>query len=339
MESAASKQYHDTSIAGWSFAIAGALDEYELDSAAIFSDAGIDLAAVQSPDARLPVQCVQQVWRWAADNTDECFGIRVDRQLNPASFHALGHALWSSSTMLDFIERLLRYRCIISQRFFADLVEDGDQYCLSLIDQRTIKTEITHDAFMGLIIEMGRQLDRPEFAPLWIHTSYEAGRPMQRLEEYFGAPLLTDTGESIICFDRESLLRPLRHGNQELALQLDAIVERYIARLGLISEHMLRVRNEIHGLLSDGEGSIEMVAENLNVTVRTLQRRLSAERCTYNQLLDEVRHQLALDYIQEPTNSVTDVAFRLGFNDSGSFGRSFKRWTGKSFTQYRESLK
>lgn len=121
-------------------------------------------------------------------------------------------------------------------------------------------------------------------------------------------------------------------------MQLDGIVERYIARLGLISDHMLRVRNEILGLQSEGEVCIEMVAENLNVTVRTLQRRLSAEQGTYIELLDEVRHQLAMEYIDDPKNTVTDLAFRLGFNDSGSFGRSFRRWTGKSITQYRDSL-
>lgn len=99
------RRHHDTSIAGWSFAIARALDEYGVDSAAVFARAGIDLSEVQFPDERLPVSCVQQVWRWAADNTDECFGIRVAQQINPASLHALGYALWSSSTMIEELFR------------------------------------------------------------------------------------------------------------------------------------------------------------------------------------------------------------------------------------------
>ncbi len=328
----------DTSIAGWSFAIARTLDEYGVDSEAVFAGAGINLSSILSPDERLQINCVQNVWRWAAENTDECFGIKVARQLKPASFHALGYALWSSSTMLEAIERLIRYRCVVSQRFFCDLIEEGDTYRISLIDQRTVKTELTHDAFMGLITEMGRELDCDEFGPLWIHTTYPGSHPTERLSAYFGVPIETESGESSIGFARNTFEKPLMLGNPDLSMQLDGIVERYIARLGLISEHMLRVRNEILGLLSEGEVSIEAVAENLNVTVRTLQRRLAAEQSTYNQLLDEVRHQLAMEYIQDPGNSVTDLAFRLGFNDSGSFGRSFKRWTGKSITQYRESL-
>jgi AraC-like DNA-binding protein len=329
---------NNTSIAGWSLAIARALEAYDVDAGKVFSAADINLEAIVSTDERLPVKGVQQVWRWAEHNTDEYFGIRVAENICPASFQALGYALWSSSTMLEFLQRLIRYRCVISQRFFCDLVEDENQYRFLLVDQRTVKSEITHDTLMSFIVRMGRQLGHAQFSPLWIHCSRPPGYPTQRISEFFGTRIETDTGESTMCLDAEDLHRPLRHGNPELVAELDSIVERYIAKLGLTSEHMLRVRNEIHRLLITGEVSIDQVAENLNVTVRTLQRRLSAEQSTYNHVLDDVRCQLSLEYVQDPTNTVTDVAFRLGFNDSGRFGRSFKRWTGKSFTQYRDSL-
>jgi AraC-like DNA-binding protein len=119
-------------------------------------------------------------------------------------------------------------------------------------------------------------------------------------------------------------------------LRQDTLVENYIGKLGLLSEYMLWVRTEIQRHLHAGQVSVEQVAEDLNITVRTLQRRLSAEQSSYHQLLDEVRHQLALDYMQSPSARATEIAFKLGFNDSGSFGRSFKRWTGYSFTEYRE---
>jgi AraC-like DNA-binding protein len=84
--------------------------------------------------------------------------------------------------------------------------------------------------------------------------------------------------------------------------------------------------------------SIELVADNLHVTVRTLQRRLSDECSSYNSLLDVARQQLALEYAGDRAISATEAAMKLGFNDSGSFGRSFRRWTGRSFTAYRAKL-
>ena len=130
---------------------------------------------------------------------------------------------------------------------------------------------------------------------------------------------------------------PLRFANPDLAAQQDAIVERYIAEHGLISEYMLRVRTYIQELLSEGAPSIEAIADKLNVTVRTLQRRLSAENSSYNRLLDTVRKQVALEEAKDPDKTAMEIAFALGFNDSGSFGRSFKRWTGQSFTDYRSA--
>ena len=89
---------YNTSIAGWSFAVARALDSYGLDASQVFADAGVDLHGIDSAAARLPVSSIQQVWRYAAENTDDYFGIAVSNYLTPASFHALGFALWSSST-------------------------------------------------------------------------------------------------------------------------------------------------------------------------------------------------------------------------------------------------
>ena len=327
---------YNTSIAGWSFALARALDSYGIDSSRVFSDAGIQLAAVESPAQRLAVSSVQQVWRYAMDHTDGNFGITVASYLTPASFHALGYALWSSSTLKEAFERLIRYRCVISHMFFCELEQEEGGYRLALVDERSIKSEVTTDAFLGFLILLGRELDRGDFAPVSLRLARPSSRVSDQLRDFFATDIEFDAADYSLAFSAESLHRPLKHGNPELAGQLDTLVERYIGELGLISEYMLRVKTEIHRLLSIGGVSIEQVAETLNVTVRTLQRRLSAEQGSYNKLLDQVRFRLSIEYLRNPGANATEIAFKLGFNDSGSFSRSFKRWTGKSVSDYRD---
>ena len=70
-----------TSIASWSMAVANALEQYGYNPQAVFNTAGINLAEINSPYARLPVSCVQQVWRFAYEHTDECFGVNVARAI------------------------------------------------------------------------------------------------------------------------------------------------------------------------------------------------------------------------------------------------------------------
>jgi len=135
----------------------------------------------------------------------------------------------------------------------------------------------------------------------------------------------------------DDMRRPMRSANPALAKQQDAIVERYIAEYGLISEYMLRVRNEIERGLGTGKASLEEVASRLHVTARTLQRRLADESSSYHQVLDHVRKTMAEQLVLDRGLSATEIAVRLGFADSGGFSRSFRRWTGSTFAAFRKS--
>lgn len=329
---------YDTSIAGWSFALADALDSYDIDARGVFADAGIDLGAINSPAERLPVSKVQQVWRYAGQHTDEHFGPRVAGFLTPASLQALGFALYSSSTLKDYFERYIRYRCVLSHMHFCELVEEADCYRFCLVDERKLKSEITNDAATAFFLRMARTLCGEGFAPLAVHLTRQLPVGSNPFADFPDTHVVPGSDDYEVLLDKEWMQRPLRFANPELARQLDALVERYIAEKGLISEYMLRVRNEISRLLAEGSVGVEPVAARLNVTVRTLQRRLSDENCSYNTLLDEARHNLALALVIEEGVNATEIAFRLGFNDSGSFGRSFRRWTGQSFTRYRREI-
>ncbi len=329
---------YNTSIAGWSFALADALNSYGHDATQVFKDVGIDLESIDSPAARLPVDRVQQVWRYAEDNTDDYFGVHVSEFITPTSLHALGFALWCSSTLKDLFERYIRYRCVLSHMHFCELVEQEDSFSLNLVDERAVKSEITQDAATGLFLRMARQLYGPEFSPRAIQITRPVGSGSDRLADFYGAALQAESDNYALVIDSEAVNTRLRFANPSLAAQQDAIIERYISEHGLISEYLLRVRTEILSQLGQGSVGIEQIADKLSVTVRTLQRRLASENRSYNELLEEARKQLALDYARDQGVSATEAAFRLGFNDSSSFGRSFKRWTGQSFTEYRREL-
>ena len=100
-----------------------------------------------------------------------------------------------------------------------------------------------------------------------------------------------------------------------------------------------RVRHEIARLLPQGEPRREDVASLLGLTDRTLQRRLQAEDTSYQQLLDETRRELALQYLGEPRRSLAEVADLLGFVDQSNLFRACRRWFGMPPGQYRQQLR
>jgi AraC-like DNA-binding protein len=73
-----------------------------------------------------------------------------------------------------------------------------------------------------------------------------------------------------------------------------------------------------------------MIARQLGVSRQTLFRRLKAEGITFEKVLDELRHTMALKYLRDKKLSVNETAYLVGFSDPAAFSHAFKRWTGSS---------
>ncbi|MDP8914675.1 MAG: helix-turn-helix transcriptional regulator [Pseudomonadota bacterium] len=89
------------------------------------------------------------------------------------------------------------------------------------------------------------------------------------------------------------------------------------------------VERTLEPLLAGGEVGIDRVAGELGCSRQTLYRRLKAENVTFEQVLDKLRHRLALGLVRQG-HSIKEVSYRLGFSDPAAFSRAFKRWTGFS---------
>jgi AraC-like DNA-binding protein len=91
-----------------------------------------------------------------------------------------------------------------------------------------------------------------------------------------------------------------------------------------------RVESLLMPVLHTGEASMDLIARKLGLSRQTLFRKLRAEGVTFEKLLDELRHKLALHYLSGKKASVNETAYLVGFSDPAAFSRAFKRWTGAS---------
>jgi AraC-like DNA-binding protein len=95
-----------------------------------------------------------------------------------------------------------------------------------------------------------------------------------------------------------------------------------------------RVEQLLIPMLKSGEVSIDAIAGNLGLSRQTLFRRLRTDGATFERVLDELRHKLALDYLGVNKASVKQTACLVGYSDPSAFSRAFKRWTGFSPRAY-----
>jgi AraC-like DNA-binding protein len=80
--------------------------------------------------------------------------------------------------------------------------------------------------------------------------------------------------------------------------------------------------------------TLDSVAANFNLSNRSLQRKLKEEGVTYQQIVEEVRRKLAINYLTS-NYSIKDISHILGYNEQSAFVRAFKRWTNKTPMEYR----
>jgi AraC-like DNA-binding protein len=325
-----------STLTSFASAIARALDAYQLDSLALFKHAGLDPDALKNPNARYPDADLARLLQLAVKTTgDPGFGVTVARYVVPTTLQALGFSLLASESLHAALERLVRYYRIVSDAAIIELDKVKNDYRLTLgfAHPEQASAEL-RDAVLATLVTVCRWLKGAEFAPLAVLLRRTRPGDSRRFEEHFQSPIEYDAGIDALLFDKAVLSAELSTSNAELAYQNDKIVADYLARFnnGRLSE---RVRTIFMERLVTGKFSEEQIAEQLNLSLRSLQRRLRDEQTSYQQLLDETRLDLALQYINRTSLTVAQIAPLLGFSDSSNFNRAFKRWLGISPSKYR----
>ena len=127
--------------------------------------------------------------------------------------------------------------------------------------------------------------------------------------------------------------------NQNRLLQLyDRHAESLVRDMSISAPYTARVKRILLQELRNQSPGIEIVALHLDMSVRSLQMKLKHEGTTYQQILNSLRKSLAIAYLQDPRVSKGEIAHVLGFSEISVFSRTFKKWTGKSPSEYQAAL-
>jgi AraC-like DNA-binding protein len=174
----------------------------------------------------------------------------------------------------------------------------------------------------------------PNFANLTFPKAirFTHSEPSYRAEydRIFGVPLFFNSHMNAMLIDEAILNLKLPRTNPYLSEVLSARAEELLKSLERSKTTRGQVENLLVPVLHTGEATVEMIASKLGLSRQTLFRKLKAEGVTFEQVLDELRHQLALYYLNGKKVSVNQTAYLVGFSEPAAFSRAFKRWTGSS---------
>jgi len=332
---------HFSALSSAILLLAKGIDSYGHDSAELFAKAGLDHSRLKDPLARFSFQAVTRLWGLARDLIDDpCFGIKVASFWHPTSLHALGYSWLASNSLAEAFERTARYIRIVNTgaKGALQIEKTEDAYCLILdpskMNPRPIPVAI--DASLAMLMIMCRAAYGEGLRPIRVSYQHPAPGNTDCFSDFYKAPVSFSQPQTAMWLEADVVTAPLATANPELVRINDQIVTDYLAQLDR-QDVTMQVRAKLIERLPSGQVTEEEIASSINISQRSLQRRLKEQGLSFTQLLASTRSELGLQYVRDPQRSFNEIAFLLGFAEPGNFTRAFKRWHGKSPSEYRLS--
>jgi len=219
--------------------------------------------------------------------------------------------------------------------------EGGDLWLKSTFEAYIDNPLLTESAFARTVTTVRAMWSSiPDLArlrfPKAIRFTHKEPGYRAEYDRIFGAPIFFSSNMNALSLDEGFLKVSLPRANPHLSQALIARADELLKSL----ESSKTTRGEVEKLLTanlaSGTTSIDVIARQLGVSRQTLFRRLKAEGVTFEKVLDELRHRMALKYLEDRKLSVNETAYLVGFSDPAAFSHAFKRWTGHSPAMIRK---
>lgn len=322
------------------------------DSDALCRAIDLDPARLRDPDGRLSIRQVQELWRQAISATgDPHLALHMGQAVNPVSVGILAYVMMHCPTLGQAFDKLCQYQDIVCDAVRTTGLRVGDEFLLQLqvASPDLIFPENALNSEVSIYLSAIQALTGRPAALRAIRFGYPHPVGIREHERVFAPAVLSfDADMTTLVLDAASLHTPVLNANPNLFPLFEQHADALLQRLRQPAEKAsdrtasdlaasVLVKREIIQMLKGEEPTLTAIAGRLALGVRTLQLHLKSEGATYQQLLDDVRKDLAVSHLREPFLSTTDIAYLLGFAEPSVFFRSFKKWTGQTPGAFRQA--
>ena len=306
---------------------------------------GLDPVTAVQPAQRIPQRQYESfLLQLALQSGDEHLGFHIGHQVMPAIYGALPALAFSAANGREALTIALRYQALAAgnvEGFEASEKGDGMLCTWTMVHQNPVMRRHVTDNVFALMAHMLRFVSgRTNLGARLITLEYAAPSADVRraMEQLYGCPVRFAASANQIDMGPAILDAPLNIHDPEQLRVAEELARKQLGEQQQSQTWLAQVKRQVRDLMVVRSPRRETVAERLNISVRTLDRRLAEEGLTWQKLLDSMRSQLAREYLADPEMNVQMIATRLGFADVRAFQRRFKVWTGTSPSDYRSRL-
>jgi AraC-like DNA-binding protein len=299
---------------------------------------GIDPQLLSDPAARIPYRLASAIVAECSAATQiQHFGLTLGAEVDHFSLGPLGtmmaHAPDLETALIDFV--LLQQANSRSAVIYLRRAKTYVFLGYGIYDSAVTAHDQVYALFTAVCVGVIRLLTTKSARPEEVLLSFSKPADTTPYTKLFGCPVYFDQPETGLTLSRSTLSMPLPGADERRYAELKAAAAALLPR----SENYWadRVRHRLRPLLLRGMPNTAQVAAELDLTVRSLSRRLAKEGTSVGTLLEEIRYAAARELLAVTRLSIGDISTALAYSQPSAFVTAFRRWSGTTPQQWRKS--
>jgi AraC-like DNA-binding protein len=318
------------------------LESRGIDAEQLFARSGLDLKMARDPEKQISLNGVTQLFENAAAVTgDPCFGLSWAEAFPVGGTGVFGYLVTNSQSVDEALNTAAKFAGLLRQPFEVHYDKDAEGALLwwcwpeSVHDPKKQYTSFS----LALLVGRLRQLTKSDWEPVFVELPHEPLACRQKAERVFGSNVQYHGERAAVRVDLKTLSERLPKADVMLKPILQRLGERMIADMPSNVDATAATTAAIRAQLPERRASLELVAEKLGLSSRTLQSRLANEGTTFEALLNEARKSRAEELLRDTDLPLTEIAIILGFSELSSFTRAAQRWFSQTPSARRQKLR
>lgn len=313
-----------------------------IDAFKLASKAGFDSGEILNSSVRVPMEKVLTLWSEAENLTgDGMIAVEAARNAPFGAYKIIDYLIATASTAREGLSKAFRYYRLINTGFEIRALPGKNRFYLELadpFDRESLSGRYVEFVFAATLVRL-RQTSGFDCRPKEVNFRHPAPPPANasRYETAFQGKVRFNQTGNLLVFDREIINVPQPHADGALCEMMEHHAQSLLKRASSADDFVSDLREIINEGLRRGDASLKSAARKMAMSRRAVQRKLNGEGTSYRRLLDELRAERSFVFLRQQTVDISEIAQSLGFSDTCSFYRAFKRWTGGTPQQYLQS--
>jgi AraC-like DNA-binding protein len=266
---------------------------------------------------------------------DEFFG--MDKHaMRRGSFKFLAQSAMHMETLEKALKHILQFLNVVLDDFSSQLLVQENYAYIIIYDQNSPKRMFSYATYLILIHGLMCWLSRQRILIHQIQLKCDVPQDDQDYKVRFCEHIQYNSQENYIQFDANYLNIPIKHDAQSWQHFIQNTPQNLLVRFKNPNAISTQLRKYLTQYPPSAWLELNQIAQRLNMSNATIQRRLKSEGASYQQLKNDIRCDMAIEFLTNSTKTLQDISEQLNFHDPSAFHRAFKKWTGVSPGVYRQ---